>query len=89
MTDEQDRIWIPTAGECWATVERYCHRATGKDHASYSEEHLRLGKAPDKVSGRWVPLVEWKKIWVLAAIEARAELKAIKGAAEGNPGKLI
>jgi hypothetical protein len=82
MSDEQDRIWIPSGGECWATIARYGSCATGRDYTSLPEDFLRLGKAPGKVGGRWVPLAEWKKIWMLAAIEAREELKAIKAAAE-------
>jgi hypothetical protein len=82
MSDDQDRIWIPSGGECWATVARYGPRATGRDYTSLSEDFRRLGNAPGKVGGRWVPLAEWKAIWVFATAEARTELKAIRAAAE-------
>jgi hypothetical protein len=80
MSDDQDRIWIPSSGECWATVARYGPRATGKDYTSLPEVFQRLGKNRVKVGGHWIPLTEWKAIWGFAADEARRELKAIKAA---------
>jgi hypothetical protein len=79
--NDQDRIWIPSSGECWETVVRYGPRTTGKDYTSLPEVFQRLGRNHDiEVGGHWVPLTEWKAIWVFAADEARKELKAIKAA---------